>query len=107
MANLVLAPMSSNARTRKLQERKRLRRENPALYKKDWLTKGKNNVLGVDAAKTAGVEWRGWLYEEGVRTEGKEVGMGWCNKGNHYIAWHLRHGHVEQCQWRGGRLYGK
>lgn len=102
MANLVFRPMSENSRTRALQRRKR---ENPALYKKDWI-KG-NNVLGEDARKLAGVEWRGWLYEENVKTGGKEVGIGWCNKGNHYIAWHLRHGHVEECRWRGGKMYGK
>lgn len=102
MANLILAPLSHNKRTRALQA-KRARRENPALYKKEWMSG--NNVLEDNST---GVEWRGWLYEEGQGPRGdKEVGIGWCNKGNHYIAWHLRHGHLAECIWRNGRLYGK
>jgi len=55
------------------------------------------------------VIWVGWLWEEGRGNKGndKEVAMGWCEKGKHYIAWKLRRGHVEECCWRNSKWYGK
>jgi len=55
------------------------------------------------------VIWVGWLWEEGRGNKGndKEVAMGWCEKGKHYIAWKLRRGHVEECCWRNSKWYGR
>jgi hypothetical protein len=63
----------------------------------------KNTRLDV---KSQEVEWRGYLWEE-TSERAHEVAMGWCEKGKHYIAWHLRQGHVEECQWRNSKWYGK
>jgi hypothetical protein len=75
-----------------------------ASYKKDWMP-GRKLELREEVST---VEWRGWLFEEGTGNKGsdREVGMGWCNKGKHYISWHLRHGHLEKCGWRNSKFYG-
>ena len=97
---MILKPLKGNPNPKARNYFGKVKRENPDLYKKDWLDGKKAVVLTVGVQVT----WRGWLYEE---DKGCEVGVGWCEKGNHYIAWNLRHGHIEKCMWRGGKLYGK
>ena len=106
---MVLKSMRSAAKARwskweaSLTPEQRLTRKKrvEASYKKEWCIGGSK----CESRDTSGVvEWRGWLYEEEI---GKEVAMGWCNKGMHYLAWHLRKGHLEVCSWRRGKLYGK
>lgn len=72
-----------------------------ASYKKDWLVGHKYNTLEERPSR---VEWQGYLFRE---SDDHIVPVGWCTKGLHLIHWNLRHGHIEECMWRKGKLYGK